>query len=306
MINSKNNQAYIFGGLLVDYYYKINKWPDRSQDAFIKGEFFQVGGCAINMAVTISNLGAYAHVVSSISNDDTGNIIKKYIKNNGLSDYLLKSVDDKSGKCLVFLEDDGERTFLTSKGAEEIFTNELNQIMRENPPKVAGVTGYYLLSDDAEKIMDCLEYLYKQGTRILFDPSPLVGEIDQSILKRILEISYIITPNKTEFEIIESSISFNLKKFCSNGGVLVLKNGSQGGKVYKNNNEKNTLEHFDYKAENCQVVDTTGAGDSFAGALIYSIINDMVIEDAIKLAVKVSAKVVQIKGPHGFWSKEEI
>ena len=62
----------IFGGLVVDKYFDIEGYPDRGQDGFITSEAAYVGGCAINIAATINNLGGRAHVVSYIGNDRTG------------------------------------------------------------------------------------------------------------------------------------------------------------------------------------------------------------------------------------------
>ena len=52
----------------------------------------------------------------------------------------------------------------------------------------------------------------------------------------------------------------------------------------------------------CKVADTTGAGDSFAGALLFGLLKDMDIREAVSLAVRCAAKTVEIEGPHGFWT----
>ena len=61
----------IFGGLVVDKYFDIESYPDRGQDGFITGEAAFVGGCAINIAATINNLGGRAHVVSDVGSEKT-------------------------------------------------------------------------------------------------------------------------------------------------------------------------------------------------------------------------------------------
>lgn len=48
----------IFGGLLLDRYFSIEKWPMRGQDGYFTGETSFVGGCAVNMAATIRTWGA--------------------------------------------------------------------------------------------------------------------------------------------------------------------------------------------------------------------------------------------------------
>lgn len=67
-------------------------------------------------------------------------------------------------------------------------------------PAWAGVTGYYLLGEEGPQILSCLERLHRRGTRILFDPSPLAGDIAPALRKRILAISDVLTPSEKELD----------------------------------------------------------------------------------------------------------
>ena len=48
--------------------------------------------------------------------------------------------------------------------------------------------------------MASLEELSARGAKLLFDPSPLVGDIPPQLRKRVLEISQVLTPNESELE----------------------------------------------------------------------------------------------------------
>ena len=300
MKSNDESKCLIFGGLVMDYYYEIDRWPDRAQDAFINSESLRVGGCAVNMAVTVKNLGTEASVISGIGKDDVGRHLESYMIEHGLSTDMMWQTDEVSGKCLVFLEPDGERTFLTQKGAEGIFTEEMKEAAIASEAKVVGVTGYYLLDRNADIVMDCLESLHENGCRILFDPSPLVGDIDSELLRRVLKISYMITPNTVEAELIEKIC--RISELIVQGTVVIKKDGSRGGSVYFKTPDSEEIETFDYEAVKCKVADTTGAGDSFAGALLFGLLKDMDIREAVSLAVRCAAKTVEIEGPHGFWT----
>lgn len=296
-------ECYIFGGLVLDHYNYVDQWPQRGQDGFIEREKMVVGGCALNMAVTVENLGKKAHVISAVGKDAAGEELEKYMKLNVLSRKFIQQVNQPTGKCLVFLEPDGERTFLTSKGAEAKFTPEMDQAIREAAPAVAAVTGYYLLDKDAEMITRCLENLHLRGTRILFDPSPLVGSIDRDILKRVINVSEVMTPNAEELKTIIKVTTIDQYCMRANGKTMIVKNGSKGGTVYQGRQD-GSFAFFDYLAQEVVAVDTTGAGDSFAGALLYAMLEDMKLKDAILLAAKCAARTVQLEGPHGFWRME--
>lgn len=290
----------LFGGLIIDYYYYIDKWPERAQDGFITGEDSMVGGCAINMAAAASSLGCPAYVISGLGEDQAAETAGKYMMEHALPTDLIERAGGTSGKCLVFLEPDGERTFLTEKGAEGIFSETLDAKVRSCEPRAAGVTGYYLLNDDAERIMDCIEYLHSRGTWVLFDPSPLVSSIKPELLRRIIKASDMMTPNETELSVIEQYT--DKERYCSHGGTIVVKSGSEGGNVYTYRD--GSVRSFQYGAVRADAVDTTGAGDSFSGALLFSAVKELDLESAVELASRTAAITVGINGPHAFWEPD--
>ena len=320
-------ECLILGGLVPDIYYRIDSWPQRGQDGFLSGGEIRAGGCAVNMAVTAENLGVRAHVVSCVGNDDTAAMLRDYLRAHGLSERFVMSAEEASGKCFVFVEPDGERTFLTCKGAEGLFPPSLADEIRRRSFAAAGVTGYYLLNDDAEQIMDVIEELAAAGTKILFDPSPLAGSIRPDLLERMFAVSHIMTPNLTELEILEKTTgrpqgSFTGGKDGEDGWtagspdgkrdrtsdktadkkerILIVKEGAEGGTVFYGGGS------FRYEAEKCHAADTTGAGDSFSGALLYGMTRGMDIREAERLAARCAAKTVSFVGPHGFWKAEDV
>ena len=292
-----NREIILFGGLLLDRYFSVESWPHRGQDGYFSTEEAFVGGCAVNMAATIHNLGGLCHVVSSVGSDQTGDEIRTYCRDHGLSSRFFWDMQGVTGTCLVFSEPDGERTFLTRKGMEEIFPPALAEKLRAASPSWVGVTGYYLLSEDGEAIMSCLEELHAHGAKLLFDPSPLVGDIPPHLLQRALAISQVLTPNESELEML-GGLGV-VEDLVGAGKTLVLKQGAQGGVVYAPG------ETFAYSSVPCTPVDTTGAGDSFSGALLYAFAYGKTLREGIELAAQCAAKTVQVHGPHGFWKLEE-
>ncbi len=290
----------IFGGLIADRYFNINKYPNRGSDAFITGEKSYVGGCAINMAAAINNLGGRAHVVSYVGNDKTGTQIMSYMKKNGFSTEFVKTSEGANGYSMVLKEPDGEKTFITKKGVEEVFDPSLLEKVDSVNPKTAAVTGYYLLNNNAALIMDCLEILKVSGVKILFDPGPFVEYISPDILKRIIKISRVITPNESEMDVFKALDKNFIDNFAKGKNIIVLKRGVNGGTVYREGDS------FSYKSVSVNTVDSTGAGDSFAGALVFAMGNRIDIHKAVELAAICAAKTVQIEAPHGFWKIKEV
>lgn len=289
----------VLGGLVADRYFDIESFPERGQDGLITSETAYVGGCAINIAATINNLGGNAHIVSYVGNDKTGEQIMNYIRKNKFAEDFIKQIEGISGYCLVFKEPDGERTFLTKKGVEGNFDTGLLDNIDNIRAKVGAVTGYYLLNENASLIMDCIEVMRVSGTKFIFDPGPLVGSIDKEILKRMVKASAVITPNEAELAVFEQEDKNFIENFIKNKGIVVRKQGNRGGMCYTRHGI------FNYNSVKTEAVDTTGAGDSFTGALCYSLGSGTDIKSSVELASVCAAKTVEINAPHGFWKIKE-
>ena len=126
----------------------------------------------INMAVTIKNLGGTPYVVSCVGRDAMGEGCLDYLRKKGLPlDCVKEAASASTGYCLVFVEPDGERTFLTKAGCEGKFDESLISGRVADSCRVAAVTGYYLLGNSGGRVASLLEKLKAKGCAILFDPS---------------------------------------------------------------------------------------------------------------------------------------
>ncbi len=276
----------IFGGIILDKYMEVESFPKKGEDVLIRNDFSIAGGCSVNMAATFHNLGGNAHIVSYLGSDSTGVEIMDYLVAHNFSLRYIRRTDTESGYCVVLLEKDGERTFLTKKGAEDSFQRELLSGEEERIMNTM-VTGYYLLSKNAGDVTACLEKIARNGGWILFDPGPLVHMIDPDVLTRVMAISKVVTVNEAEMAAIVSPID--------KSKILVIKKGGNGGIVHYGS------ETFTYMAKDVRVEDTTGAGDSFAAGLMFGLTTGMGVQEALNIAIESAAVTVTFKGPHGFW-----
>ncbi len=278
-------QCVIFGGLILDRYYEVDRFPQRGQDAIITGEFSVVGGCSINMAATFNNLGGRAHVVSCLGRGPIGEALHQYLHDHRFSQRFVYPVEEDSGYCDVFLEPDGERTFFSRKGAEKRVPPDLK------PEDLSGiaaaaVTGYYLL-DEPEPVLSLLEDFSRRGGKVLVDLGPLLDRLAPETVRRALDAASVITANNTEAALL------GLEERTAQ--IVVIKKGARGGSVTAPGLA------FDYSPAPARVVDTTGAGDSFDAGLLYGLATNMDLRDAVALGAACAAKTIAIMGPHGFW-----
>jgi len=296
----------VFGGIIIDSYMAVEDYPIRGQDVFIHDSFDRVGGCSINVAQTLKNMGMNPYVVSAVGGDARGNMIMKYLSDEKFYTDCIKQFEkENTGYCATILEDGGERTFLTYKGCESFFSTEMIPDVLIKDTSYVYITGYYLLDERYSKdILSTIGKLKDKGSRILFDPGPMIHHVKKETILSVLSKADIITPNESEAKKIKELLSLNTEPEDWAGemniDLVLLKSGSRGVKVWSRNMG------FYMPPFNVEVIDTTGAGDSFAAGLIYGLWKDLSIYEAVRFASACGAIATTFKGPHGKFEVEDV
>ena len=296
----------LLGGILLDRYIEVDRYPLAGGDTLIRGSFDAIGGCSLNVAVTLKNLGSVPYVVTQWGEDKAGSEIEQQVWSSGLqADYMRQVPGGRTGFDWVVLDRSGERTFFTLKGCEGEVPRGVPQMLRGARFDFAYVTGYYLLNrQTAAAVLDLVGHFRENGCQVVFDPGPLVGEMDPAQLKGMLLHSDWLVPNAEELGFIEAKLNLgeDLAGWLLGQGCrgMVLKRGRMGVQV------RTPTGVFTESAFPVVPVDTTGAGDSFAGGLMYGLSAGYPLRQAITLASACGAFLTTLKGPHGAFSKDDI
>lgn len=299
---SDSNHVLIFGGIIIDRYIVVGEYPAAGQDTVIKEEFERVGGSAINVAFTLKNLQCTPRLVSAVGADANGDKILSYLQEKDLQSPGIHRLSNRAtGSCYTVLDETGERTFLSSPGSESAFL----PTMVHEKSAYAYVTGYYLLDpSNSHKIVKTLTELKNDGCTILFDPGPLVDHMAEEILLQMMSISTIITPNLDELDQISTRLGIEnqFSQWCLDAGIelVIIKNGSSGSTLVTKTDE------IQVPAYDVQTIDSSGAGDSFAGGIIAGLIHGYGYEDCVKIASACGAITTTYKGPHGNFSWKDL
>lgn len=303
-----SQQILLLGGIVLDQYVLLHEFPKRGDDVLMEDSFHHVGGCSINVAVTLKSLGMIPHIVSVIGRDERGKEIHKYLCHHELSARAIQMSEDRNtGYCLTLVEDSGERTFLTYKGCEAEFYPDMLAKDLLDQISMVFVTGYYLLDLQYDHIViEFLKEMKNSGKQILFDPGALVSKIRPEILLSMIELSNFMTPNEGELEKILDIFQVNKNHipewFFQHGVCLLIeKKGNQGVKLWEK--EGLTLSVPSFQVDS---VDTTGAGDSFAGGIMYGILKKYSMKKALKLASACGAFATTFMGPHQKFNQNDL
>ena len=301
--NDLNAEIIGFGALNVDKLYSVDKIVSHDEESFITNETVTPGGSAANTIVGLSRLGCSTSIIGKIAEDEDGDLIEYNLAINGVfTNNLIYSETGSTGKCIGFVDSEGERCLYISPGVnDEIKVGEINplNIMR---CKIMHFTSF--VGDSFNAQIDLLEQLAKE-TLLSFDPGMLYVQKGFDELKPILERTDILLINEHELRLLCNNYDADLKELTVSlldFGIdnVVVKQGSKG--VFAINNAEECF----VKAFECDVVDTTGAGDSFNSGFLYSFLKGYGLEKSCKIGNWVASRAIQGFGMDKFPTLKEL
>ena len=292
-----NAEVIGFGALNVDKLYSVENIASKDEESFIKDETDTPGGSAANTIVGLSRLGCSTSIIGKIAEDEDGDLIEYNLAINGVySNNLIYSETGSTGKCLGFVDSQGERCLYIDPGVnDEIRIDEINplNIMR---CKIMHYTSF--VGDSFKTQIELLDKLNDQCV-LSFDPGMLYVQKGFDELKPILERTNILLINESELRLLCNNNKSSLKElaigFLDLGiETIVVKQGSKG--VFAMNNQ----EDCEVESYECDVVDTTGAGDSFNSGFLYSYLRGYDLEKSCRIGNWVASKSIEGFGMEKF------
>lgn len=262
------------------------------------------GGSAANSVIAISQFGGTSFYSCKVANDEFGDFYLKDMNEAGVKTNLDNggSEDGITGKCLVMITPDADRTMNTFLGATtDLSVKEVDEYAIKDSEYVY-IEGYLTPSNSGVEAMKLTKKLAEENgvkTSItLSDPSIVQGfknqfvdvigaSVDLLFCNEEEAMAYTGTSNVEE---ARQAMKKEAKKFAITQG----KNGA----IIWDGDTFIDIESYPVKA-----VDTNGAGDMFAGAFLYGITNGMSMAEAGKLASLASAKIVSQFGPRLKWNE---
>ncbi len=248
------------------------------------------GGAVANTIVGLAKLGAPVGYIGKIGRDAMGAHYKNEMESMGIHTHFQYS-DIDTGVASTFITEDSERTFATYLGAAATMQKEeLDENIFKNYD-ILVLEGYLIFNLDL--IFEACKIAKANGLMIAMDMASynLVEMFHEQLKTLLSEYVDIIFANEEEVAAFTKKEGDEaLKEMATYCKYVVYKLGNKGSLLYYNG-EVQPIEPAP-----AEVVDTTGAGDSFASGILYGFINDMSLEKSGNLASNIAAKCVQNVG----------
>lgn len=251
----------------------------------------------MSAAVDMSKIGLKTALLGKVGNDSFGDFLKNtLIQNNVNVDGLVFDIENQTSASVVLSDSDGERTFLHCIGANGTFSkDDMNWDVIQNS-KIVFVAGTMLMDTfDGEHCASVLKKCKDMGKTTVLDTAWDSKGRWMKVLEQCLPYIDVFLPSIDEA--IELSGKEEPKEIADvffNKGVkqVTIKLGSKGCYLRESKDAEGIIIPT-YEAE---VIDTTGAGDSFCAGFITGLVKGMSFKDCGRFANAVGTHCVSEMG----------
>ncbi len=256
------------------------------------------GGSAANTMAGFASFGGKGGFIGKISDDELGKIFKHDIRAQGIQfDTQPLIMGAKTGRCLILVSPDAQRTMNTFLGASvELSANDVDHDLIASA-QVTYLEGYLYDRDRAKQaFITAAQTAHESGRRVslsLSDPF-CVDRHRADFLKLVEGHVDILFANEEEIKSLYQVESFEDAKAKVSGKceIAVLTRGANGCVVLAEGKE------FALPAPAvAKIVDTTGAGDQFAAGFLYGFTEGLSLEECAKLGTLAAGEVISHIGP---------
>lgn len=267
------------GNVLVDILTRVPALPERGGDVVGQAAGMLTGG-ALNAMVAASRQGLPAAYAGGHGTGYFGDLVRAALRDNDIEPLLAPTGAHDSGYDLAFVDDAGERTFVTSFGAEaRLTTKQLNSVVLE-PSDILHVSGYGLLAATNAAVLARWVSAVSRAVTVVFDPGPLVADIPDAAWASVTGRADWISCNERESTLLRGATANTVVRLGAGGCELRVGSGTR------------RIEGFAV-----DVVDTNGAGDAHVGAFAAALAAGLAPNEAARRANAAAALAVTKFGP---------
>ena len=254
------------------------------------------GGSAANTLISVANCGGTAYYACKVGNDEDGDFYLQDLEAAGVASNRSNRGEGTTGKCLVMITPDADRTMNTFLGITSTFGPEQVDEGVIVESDYLYIEGYLLSSDSGfEAALAAQKQARANGTRVSLTLSdPFIVSAFKDRVAQLLEAGVdLLFCNEDEARTYTEAAQTGdaCEALGRSVGLAAVTCGARGAIVREG---EKTVEVPGFTVD---AVDTNGAGDAFAGAFLYGMTHGYDVAQAGKLATYASSRVVAKYGP---------
>ncbi len=285
-------QIVVVGSLNMDMVVSLEHRPKQGETVLGSDFFMNAGGKGANAAVSARKLGASVAMIGKVGNDVFADQLLSGLENVGVDCSCIERTEEQAtGVAFITLDPEGDNSIVVAPGANYSLRPE-DVRRHEDLIKQAKVL-MVQLEIPLETVQEAISIAKRHGVQVLLDPAPA-----QPLPAELLSMADYIVPNETEIAQL-TGIKVTDQVTAKLAAVELLRKGvstvfakmGAKGVVVVDANRTFFVEPYEVDS-----VDSTAAGDAFAGAVGAALASGKDVWEAAKFASAVGAITVTRKG----------
>ncbi|XP_061897724.1 ribokinase isoform X1 [Entelurus aequoreus] len=287
----------VVGSCMTDLVSQAPRLPKEGETIHGHNFFIGFGGKGANQCIQAARLGAKTAMVAKVGKDFFGdNYIQNFKDNSVHTGFVEQTPDAATGVASIIVNDAGQNAIVIVAGANILLSME--ELQEALPAVSCTKVLVCQLEISPQTSLQALRMAQENKVKTIFNPAPAIPDLDPDFYR----FSDVFCCNESEAELL-TGLSVNkveeahqagrelLRRGCS---AVIITLGAQGCVVL--DVQDPSSKHVPTPA--VTAVDTTGAGDSFIGALAFYMAHypTMPLEEAARRAGQVAGASVQAMG----------
>lgn len=271
---------YNLGSINIDHVYALPHLPEPGETLHARVHSFGLGGKGMNQSVAAAKAGADVHHIGAIGKSDLW--VRERIESYGVNCKFIREIDSATGHAVIFVDAKGENTIVLEPGANtkqdsEFVVGAIDQ---------ASSNDILLLQNETNLQPHTATFALVKGMRVIYSAAPFSIEAVQALVP---DVSMIVV-NEIEASQLCSGLGVSLEQIPVPQVMVTM--GAKGA-MWRSNE---TGEVIEVSAPDVTPVDTTAAGDTYAGYFAAGLDLGMPVRRAMEWATQAAALKVTRQG----------
>ena len=288
-------RLFTVGSVLADIRLDVPHLPARGGDVLGSGVQVSAGG-GFNILAAAARQGLACIFAGRHGSGPYGTQIRADFEREGIKTVHPPAQDGDSGFCLVMVEPDGERTFVSSPGVEAALAGRRFSELPLQTGDCVFASGYDLTYPELGPAIAAWMAALPRGIGFVVDPGPLVADIPEGVMAQVMPRATVWSMNRREAELLTGTADVTLARRhmrLSADALLILRDGANGAFVSTRADAAPIL----VPSPAVTMIDSTGAGDTHSGVLIAALAAGRDALTAVARANAAAALSVTRRGP---------
>jgi ribokinase len=275
-----------FGSMNIDSTYFVEEIVTFGETIASKELRISCGGKGLNQSIALAKTGTYVYHAGCVGTD--GDALVETLRKEGVNTDLIQVVQGKSGHSIIQVDKKGQNCIIVEGGANRMISTQYMQDVLEGFEK----GDCLILQNEINDIEFLIRKAHEIGMTVVLNPSPFDSTIDHLPLQLV----DIFVVNKLEGKLLAGAVHDNKESVIAGirekypNARVVLTLGGAGACYF------DAVKEYHQPVFPAEVVDTTGAGDTFLGYFVYGLLNDMPMQSTLRIAAKAASIAVSVKG----------